>query len=63
MASLKEIESLDMELRLQDSMLLDCMEVIQRYQYVIEVKLFWALMSQRDEKDEQQTPYSKALSF
>ena len=46
-----------MEMRLQDSMLLECIEVIQWYQYLIEVKFTRALMLQEDENDECQLPY------
>lgn len=55
--SLSEKESLGMEMCLQDSMLLECIEVIQWYQYLIEVKFTRALMLQEDENDECQLPY------
>jgi hypothetical protein len=46
-----------MEIRLQDLMLSDCLAVIQWYHYLIEVKFARALMSQEEEKEEQQNPY------
>jgi hypothetical protein len=44
-------------MRLQDLMLSDCLAVIQWYHYLIEVKFTRALMSQKEEKEEQQNPY------
>jgi len=55
--SLKEKDAVGMEIRLQDPMLSDCLEVIQWYQYLLEVKLARALMSQKDEEEEQSNPY------
>jgi len=49
--SLKERDSLEMEFFLQDTTLSDCLEVIQWYQYVFEVKLRRALMSQKEEEE------------
>jgi len=54
---LPEKDAVGMEIRLQDSMLSDCLEVIQWYQYLLEVKLARALMSQKDEYEEQLNPY------
>jgi hypothetical protein len=48
---------LSMEFRLQDAMLSDCLEVIQWYQYLLEVKLARALMSQKNEEEGEITPY------
>lgn len=42
-----------MEIRLQDSMLSDCIAVVQWYHYLIEVKLARVLMWQKEEKNEQ----------
>jgi hypothetical protein len=42
-----------MEIRMQDPMLSDCMEVILWYQHFLEVKMMRALMSQQDEKEEE----------
>ena len=50
-------EVLGIEIRLQDKMLADCFEVIKWYQYLFEVKLSRALMSQRDEEEEHLDPY------
>jgi uncharacterized protein YwbE len=47
--SLKSKNPFGMEVRLQDAMLSDCLEVIQWYQYLLEVKLARALMSKKDE--------------
>jgi len=55
--ALKRKNAVGMEIRLQDAMLSDCLEVIQWYQYLIEVKLARALMSQKDEEEEQLNPY------
>jgi hypothetical protein len=55
--SLKGKEPIGMEIYLQDPMLSDCLEVIQWYQYLLEVKLMRALMSQEDEADEQGNAY------
>ena len=55
--SLKSKDTLGMEIRLQDAMLSDCLEVIQWYQYLLEVKLARALMSQKDEEEEYLNPY------
>ena len=55
--SLKNKDSLGVEIRLQDEMLSDCMEVIQWYQYLLEVKFARALMSQKNEEEEQLDPY------
>jgi hypothetical protein len=55
--SLKKKEPLGMEMRLQDLMLSDCLAVIRWYHYLIEVKFTRALVSQNEEKEEQQNPY------
>jgi hypothetical protein len=55
--SLKTKEPFAMEIRMQDPMLSDCMEVIQWYQYLLEVKLARALMSQKDEEEEHSNSY------
>jgi len=55
--SLEKKNAYSMEVRLQDEMLADCFEVIQWYQYMIEVKLMRALMTQKDEEEEQSDPY------
>ena len=57
MDSLQKKEPVGMEIRMQDAMLADCLEVIQWYQYIPEVKLTRALMAQKDEEKEQLTPY------
>jgi hypothetical protein len=57
MDSLLQKEPFGMEIRLQNPMLLDCMEVIQWYQYFVEVKTARALMSQKDEKEEGSNAY------
>jgi hypothetical protein len=46
-----------MEIRLPDLMLPDCFAVVQWYRYLIEVKFTLALMSQKEEKEEQQNSY------
>ena len=55
--SLKNRESVGMEIRLQNPMLADCLEVIQWYQYVFEVKLARALMAKNEEEEGQFEPY------
>jgi len=55
--SLKRKEPVGMEIRLQDAMLSECLEIIQWYQYLFEVKLTRALMSQKDEEEEHLNPY------
>jgi len=55
--SLKRKDTFSMEIRLQDAMFTDCLEVIQWYQYLLEVKLARALMSQKDEEEEHSNPY------
>lgn len=55
--SLKTKEPFAMEIRMQDPMLSDCMEVIQWYQYLLEVKLARTLMSQKEEEEEHSNPY------
>ena len=55
--SLKMKDTFGIEIRLQDVMLSDCLEVIQWYQYLFEVKLARALMSQKDEEEEHSNPY------
>ena len=57
MDSLQRKEPVGMEVRMQDAMLADCVEVIQWYQYIPEVKLARALMSQKEEEKERLTPY------
>jgi len=46
-----------MEVRMQDPMLSDCIEVILWYQHFFEVKLTRALMSQKEEKEDRLQPY------
>jgi len=46
-----------MELRLQDAMLSDCLDVVRWYQHLLEVKLMRALMSQKDEDERESIPY------
>jgi len=46
-----------MEVRMQDPMLSDCLEVILWFQHLFEIKLARALMSQKDEEEEQSKPY------
>jgi hypothetical protein len=55
--SQKKRDVLDMEFCLQDAMLADCLEVVQWYQYFLEVKLMRALMSQKNEEEERLNPY------
>jgi len=50
-------DALGMEFRLQDTMLADCLEVVQWYQYLFEVKLARALISQRNEEELEINPY------
>jgi hypothetical protein len=50
-------ESVIVEIRLQDSMLADCLEVIQWYQTLLEVKLIRALKSKMEEERLQFEPY------
>jgi hypothetical protein len=52
--SLEQKDPFSMEIRMQDPMLSDCLEVIQWYQYLLEVKLMRALISQKDEVQEQE---------
>jgi len=54
---LQKRETVGMEIRLQDKMMADCFEVIKWYQYLFEVKLKRALMSQKDEEEEHLDPY------
>ena len=54
--SLEKKDAFGMEIRLQDMMLSDCLEVIQWYYYLFEVKLMRALMSQKDEEEEDSDP-------
>jgi len=55
--SLDKKNAYSMEVRFKDEMLADCFAVIQWYQYMLEVKMVRALMSQKDEEDEQSDPY------
>jgi len=55
--SLKKKEPLSLEIRLQDTMLSECLEVIEWYHYQLEVKLARALMSQKDEEEEHVDAY------
>ena len=55
--SLPTKEPLGMEIRLQDTMLSDCLEVIQWFQYVFEVKMQRALLAQKYEKEDESSPY------
>ena len=55
--SLKKKDAFGMEVRLQDLMLTDCFDIIQWYLYMLEMKLARALMSQKDEEEEQSEPY------
>ncbi|MDR0795995.1 MAG: hypothetical protein LBE79_08110 [Tannerella sp.] len=55
--SLQRKDYISMEIRLQDPMLADCLEVIQWYQYQFEVKFTRALMAQKEEEKEQLNPY------
>jgi hypothetical protein len=55
--SLKCKNPFGMEVRLQDTMLSDCLEVIQWYQFLLQVKMVRALMAQKDEMEEQLNPY------
>jgi hypothetical protein len=55
--SLKSKNPVEMEIRLQDAMLSDCLEVIQWYQYLLQVKMQRALMAQKDEEEMQSDPY------
>ena len=45
------------EVRMQDPMLSDCMEVILWYQYLFEIKMARALISQKDAEEEHSEPY------
>ena len=55
--SLTGSDSYAMEIRLQDTMLADCLEVVQWYQYLLEVKLVRALVSKKDEEEDQMEAY------
>ena len=55
--ALEKKNAYSMEVRLKDAMLADCFEVIQWYQYLLEVKMMRALMAQKDEEEEQVNPY------
>jgi hypothetical protein len=55
--SLKKKDAVGMEIRLEDAMLSECMEIIQWYQYLFEVKWSRALHSQKDEEEIQLEPY------
>ena len=55
--SLKTENAFSMEIRLHDPMFSDCLEVIQWYHYLLEVKWTRALMSQKEEEEEQLNPY------
>ena len=55
--SLEKKNAYSMEVRFQDEMLADCFEVIQWYQYMLEVKMMRALLSQKDEEEEESEPY------
>ena len=57
LAVLKKKNTFSMEVRLQDEMLADCMEVIHWYQHLFEVKMSSALMAQKYEKEESLNPY------
>jgi hypothetical protein len=50
-------DALGMEFHLQDTMLSECLEVIQWYQYLFETKWTRALMTQKDEGEENLTHY------
>jgi hypothetical protein len=55
--SLNEKEPFGMEIRLQDTMTADCLEVVRWYHYLLEVKLVRALMSKKNEEDERVEAY------
>jgi hypothetical protein len=55
--SLKQKDSLGMEVRLHDSMSEDCLDVIRWYQYLFEVKFSRALTSQKEEEEENANAY------
>jgi hypothetical protein len=55
--SLEKRDALAMEIRMQDEMLSDCMDVILWYQYLLEAKMQRAIMAQKDEEEEMIDPY------
>jgi hypothetical protein len=57
LSSLESKNPVGMEVRLQDTVLSDCLEVVQWYQYVLQVKLQRALMAQKDEAEDCLDPY------
>jgi hypothetical protein len=55
--SLSGKEPFGMEIRLQDPMMMDCLEVIQWFQHFFEVKIARALISQKEEEEEHLNAY------
>ena len=55
--SLNSKNPVGMEVRLQDSVLSDCLEVVQWYQYLLQVKMQRALSAQKDEAELELEPY------
>ena len=55
--SLKSKNPVGMEVRFDDTVLSDCLEVVQWYQHFLQVKLRRALMAQKDETDMQLDSY------
>jgi len=55
--SLKSKNSFGMEVRLQDTVLSDCFEVVQWYQYLLQVKMQRAVIAQKDELELELNPY------
>jgi len=55
--SIKNKNPVGLEVRLQDTVLSDCMEVVQWYQYLLQVKMQRALLAYKDESELQISPY------
>ncbi|MDR2233673.1 MAG: hypothetical protein LBE56_11220 [Tannerella sp.] len=55
--SLQTKDATGMKIRLKDPIMKDCLEVIQWYQYFLEIKMARALMSQKDEHELEFEPY------
>jgi len=55
--SLKKKNAYSMEVRMQDEMLADCLEVIHWYQYLFEMKMSKALLAKKIEEEESLNPF------
>jgi len=54
--SLKNKRFAEMEIRLQDPILSDCLEIIHWYQYFLEIKMERAILAQKEEIEEESEP-------